>query len=168
MASIESTKQPWERVMTLKVEIPGRETLSLEHLLLDQNGTLSNRGELIGGVAERLARLRSELAVHILTADTFGTLEEVVAQLGVSGERVASGVEKRTFVERAGGESCVAIGNGNNDVSMFESCALSIAVTGPEGASTRAILAAQIVCASITDALDLLLEPRVLVATLRS
>jgi hypothetical protein len=44
---------------------------------------------------------------------------------------------------------------------------MSIAVIGPEGASHAAI-AAQILCTSITDALDLLIDPRMLVATLKA
>ena len=44
--------------MTLSVPIPGRAELGLDHLLLDVNGTLTNRGVLIDGVEDRLERLR--------------------------------------------------------------------------------------------------------------
>jgi soluble P-type ATPase len=40
--------------MTLSVSIPGRGDLRLEHLLLDVNGTLTNRGVLLEGVEARL------------------------------------------------------------------------------------------------------------------
>ena len=63
--------------------------------------------------------------------------------------------------------SVVAIGNGANDVSMLRAAALGIVVVGPEGLATEAIAAATIVTLSIADALDLLLNPKRLVATLR-
>jgi hypothetical protein len=45
--------------------------------------------------------------------------------------------------------------------------ALSIAVVGLEGVSVAALWAADLACASITGALDVLGDPLVLVATLR-
>jgi len=61
----------------------------------------------------------------------------------------------------------VAIGNGANDAAMLQEAALGIAVLGPEGLAAEALLAADVVVASIEDALDLLLRPHRLVATLR-
>lgn len=154
--------------MTMTVGVTGRRTFELEYLLLDQNGTLSNRGKLIEGVASRLRALGDQLSVHVLSGDSFGTLDAVLAELGVAGRAVGTGSEKRAFVDQLGGDRCVAIGNGYNDVEMFESCALGIAVHGPEGLSTSALLASQIVCTTINEALDLLLDPRALAATLRA
>jgi soluble P-type ATPase len=70
-------------------------------------------------------------------------------------------------VEELGPPACAAVGNGLNDVPMLEAAALAIAVTGPEGASAPALAAADIVCRSIVEALDLLLDERALVATMR-
>jgi soluble P-type ATPase len=50
---------------------------------------------------------------------------------------------------------------------MLEEAALGIAVLGPEGLAVPALLAADVLVASIEDALDLLLNPRRLIATLR-
>ena len=61
----------------------------------------------------------------------------------------------------------VVIGNGANDALVLEAAALGIVVLGPEGASSRALRAADIVCSAVTDALDLLLDPTALAATLR-
>ncbi len=154
--------------MALRIDIPGRAPLALEHLLLDQNGTLTDRGTLIEGVASRLARVREHLHVHVLSADTFGTLDQLVRELGVKGHRISTGAEKRVFLQALGPERCVAIGNGTNDVAMLSVAALAIAVIGPEGASTAALAAADAVCGSVLDALELLLDERVLIATLRA
>jgi len=153
--------------VALSLEIPGRWTLVLEHLLLDVNGTLTDRGTLIDGVAERLARLGGRLQVRILSADTFRTLDAVAGELGVQAERVESGADKARVIGELGPERCAAIGNGANDAAMLEAAALGIAVVGQEGASSAAVRVADVVCPSVLDALDLLLEPRALVATLR-
>lgn len=154
--------------MTVTIDIPGRPSLEIEHLLLDLNGTLTNRGALIDGVAGRLSRIERQLNLHALSADTFGTLDELASELHISAQRISSGVEKRAFLEALGPQHCAAIGNGTNDVSMLSAAALGIAVVGPEGASVAALTAADIVCRSVLEALDLLLDERAMVATLRA
>jgi soluble P-type ATPase len=151
----------------IEVPVPGSDDLHLEHLVLDLNGTLGDRGRLINGVAERIGALAADLVVHVLSADTFGTAARLADDLGAAFRRVDTGADKRVYVERLGATGCVAIGNGANDVPMFEAAALSIAVLGPEGASTAAIAAAGVACRSIGEALDLLLTPAALTATLR-
>ena len=153
--------------MGLRFEIPGDEAVQLQHLLLDVNGTLTDRGALIPGVAERMRRLATELEVHLLSADTFETLDELAAELNVEGRRVASGAEKRSLAGKLGAGRCAAVGNGRNDAEMLGDVRLGIAVIGPEGASRTALDAADIACPSIQSALDLLLDPRALAATLR-
>lgn len=153
--------------MPIRREIPGAESFELEHLLLDVNGTLANRARLIDGVAERIARARDELTVHLLSADTLGNLDDTAARLGVDAERVSNGTEKRDYAQRLGAERCAAIGNGNNDVPMLGAVRFGIAVIGPEGAGARALGAADAVCVSILDAFDLLLEADTTASTLR-
>lgn len=153
--------------MSVEIDIPGRGSLRLDHLVLDVNGTLTNRGELIEGVAVRLAALRARLDVHILSADTFGTLGTVSAELEIGAHAVSTGDEKARYVTELGSERCAAIGNGANDAGMLETAALGVAVVGPEGAAASAVRSADVVCSSIVDALDLLLDERTLVASLR-
>jgi len=153
--------------MTLALDIPGVGDLRLEHLLLDVNGTLTCHGTLIEGVAERLSRARGVLRVALVSADTFGTLGDLGRELGVETVTVAGGEAKLDLVERRGAGRTVVIGNGANDAAALEAARLGIAVVGPEGASTLAVRAADVVCGSITDALDLLLDERALRATLR-
>jgi soluble P-type ATPase len=74
---------------------------------------------------------------------------------------------KREYALQLQRETLACIGNGRNDALVMKECALAIAVIGPEGAAFPAIAAAHVVTASITDALDLLLNPRRLLATLR-
>ena len=153
--------------MGRRFEIPAGVTLEIEHVVLDLNGTLTDRGKLIEGVADRLRNLAEHFELHLLSADTFGTMAEISRELGLDAVRISTGNEKQRFVESLGVARCAAIGNGNNDELMLASAALGIAVIGREGASPRAIAAADLACASILDVLDLLLDERALAATLR-
>jgi soluble P-type ATPase len=153
--------------VTLSVSIPGFADLRLEHLLLDVNGTLTNRGALMDDVAARVQRLRDELEIHLVSANTFGTLDSIAQSLQVAAAAVATGDDKLRVLDQLGREKCAVIGNGTNDVLVLEAAAIGFAVLGPEGASAAALRSADIVCASAADALDLLLEPKALSATLR-
>jgi P-type E1-E2 ATPase len=153
----------------IHLDIPGQEILELEHLVLDLNGTIALDGEVLTGVPKRLAALSESLAVHLVTADTRGQAAVIAEQLEVRLVLVAPDNEadqKRALVERLGAERVVAIGNGANDAGMLRAAALGMAVLGAEGLAGEALRAAEVV-AGIHEALDLLLHPRRLVATLR-
>lgn len=151
----------------IKLHIPGRGDYRLEHLALDVNGTLCLDGRLISGVAGRLQALREHLAVHILTADTFGKIAEIEKALDISALRIRTSADKAALVERVGSASVVAVGNGANDAAMLAAAALGLAVLGPEGVAREALEAADVVVPDVLVALDLLLNPKRLVATLR-
>jgi P-type E1-E2 ATPase len=153
--------------VTLVVEIPGGRRLELDHLVLDVNGTLSDRGALLGGVLERIDRLREVVELHLVSGDTFGTLDALAAELDLPASQVATGKDKLEVVERLGRERCAVVGNGTNDALVLEAAALGIAVVGPEGASGAAVRSADVLCRTVLEALDLLLDPRALRATLR-
>jgi soluble P-type ATPase len=156
-----------EAAVTVAVEIPGREPIELQFLLLDVNGTLSERGVLLDGVAERIRELRDRLEVRLLSADTFATMTQIASDLDVRAESAASSSDKVAALRQLGPSRCAAIGNGANDVGMLSEAALGIAVIGPEGASSAALAACDLVAPTILVALDLLRDPRVLAATLR-
>lgn len=161
----------------IHLAIPGRSDLVLHHLVSDLNGTLALDGALVAGVAERMARIRAMLGIHILTAGTHGGLERAQTELAEAcaaagaptprWERVVTGADKARYVAALGAAEVVALGNGANDALMFGIAGLSIAVLGREGAHGSAVSSAQIVTTSPLDALDLLLHPQRLVATLR-
>ena len=153
--------------MTRRYEVAGEDPIEIEHLVLDVNGTLTDRGELLPGIASRIGRLRRQLTVHLLSADTFGTLDELARLLRVDAQRISLGSEKRALLAALGADRCAAIGNGRNDAEMLAEARLGIAVVGPEGASAKALAAADVVCGSIQAALGLLDDPRALGATLR-
>lgn len=154
----------------IDIEIPGRDNYEIRYLFLDVNGTLAVDGVLVSGVKERLQALSQHVEIIMLTADTHGKQKEIDAMLNINSHRLARGNEqqqKAAFVRERGARSSIAIGNGSNDVGMLQAAAIGIVVLGGEGASTEAINAADVLVNSSLDALDLLLKPRRLVATLR-
>lgn len=168
----------------LTLDIPGRDSLNLDALVLDYNGTIADRGVLLPGVADRLRSLSRRMEIHVLTADTFGTVRASLSrELGpemASGNLVVDilppkeqrpgrdeGQAKLDILDSLVRERCCAVGNGRNDALMLEAAALSFGIMGREGGWPGALLKADIVVRNILDALDLLLEPRCIVATLR-
>ena len=151
----------------IQIDIPQRGVLTLEHAVFDINGTLAVDGDVIPGVAERLRALGELLAIHALTAGSHGNLEEIERTLSIPLRRIATGEEKYQFVQQLGPAQVVAIGNGMNDVGMLRVAALGIAVLAGEGASTMAWQAADVLALGPLAAIDLLLKPKRLIATLR-
>lgn len=150
------------------IELPGEAPITIRHLVLDFTGTLSKDGQLLPGVAERLTQLAQRVRITVLSADTFGTAREALAGLsGVEVQIVATGAAKARRVSQLGAAHVAAIGNGRNDAPVLQMAALSIAVIGPEGAAGDLLGEADVVVTSILDALDLLIHPLRLKATLR-
>jgi len=153
----------------IEVKIPGSETLKVHHLVLDYNGTLACDGDLIDGVGNLLRRLADKTTIHVITADTFGSAQKQLVGLPINLTIITPGQQdeqKRDFVASLG-DGVTAIGNGRNDNLMLTKAALGIAVILREGASAVTVQAADIVCTDILSALELLLHPTRLIATLR-
>lgn len=154
----------------MEIYIPGRGVMQLDYLVSDVNGTLAVDGLLIEGVSERLQSLGRELEIHLLTADTHGRQDAIDAILGLTAKRIGAGGEsaaKANYVMNLGASRVVALGQGANDAGMLEVAAIGICVLSPEGTSGEAIQAADIIAPGIHAALDLLFNPKRLMATLR-
>lgn len=163
----------------IALDISGKQ-IHIEHLVLDYNGTLAFHGRLLPGVAERLRVLADKVQIHVLTADTFGTVEAELenfvlpqmqkgtiklAVLPQNGEDEAEG--KLVFLQNLGKNHCCAMGNGVNDQLMLHAASLSICIMGREGCASQSLLNAHIIVHDICDALDLLIVPGACIATLR-
>ena len=139
--------------------------------MLDFNGTLAIDGRLIAGVKTRLNRLAPAMAVHVITADTYGKARASLRGVHCALEILKRGGEDRAkaaLVRRLGARTVACVGNGRNDRLMLRQAALGIATMQREGAAVEAVQAADIVVHDVRDALDLLHKSRRLLATLRS
>ncbi len=154
----------------IDITIPGRGNYTIEHLILDLNGTIALDGAIIIGVKEKLVKLSQELDVIVVTADTNKNAEELVRDLNVTLIKIKKAEENDQKLElllKKGKDNTISIGNGCNDVYMLKESAIGICVLGKEGASREAMMASDLVVTAINDALDLLLKPNRLRATLR-
>lgn len=154
----------------ITIDIPGRTTLDLEHLVTDFNGTIAETGRLVAGVGERLRALSEELRITVLTADTFGQARTEMQDLPVEVVILSGGGEdaaKAALVIQLGSSRTVALGNGHNDRLMLDEAALGLVVMQREGTASAAFEASDVLFRDVRDALDALLDPQRLVATLR-
>jgi P-type E1-E2 ATPase len=160
--------RPAEAMMELT--IPGRNAIQVECVVLDYNGTLAIDGAPIAGCLERLERLGKNVSVHVVTADTFGSVSEQLRSAGCELEILPPGRQdeaKAAYVRKLGLRTTIAVGNGANDARMLREAALGIAILQEEGAAVAAIQNAAAVFTHINHALDALLMPDRLVAILR-
>ena len=154
----------------LTVKIPGREELTLSHLILDYNGTIAEDGEIIESIRPRLAELAKDLFIYVITADTHGTAakkcEGLPLQVLTFPTTEVGAIKAREASKCTDG--VITIGNGFNDIQMSDVADLSICVIGKEGCCGALLMHTDVLVTSIDDALDLLLKTGRLRATLRT
>lgn len=151
----------------IQIDIPNRGLLVIEHAVFDINGTLAVDGNVIPGVAERIRQLGELVTVHALTAGSHGNLAMIEVELGVPLRHISSAEDKANYIRELNILHVAAFGNGMNDVEMLRLSGLSIAVLSGEGAAVEAMQAADVLAFGPLDAIDLLLKPQRLIATLR-
>lgn len=154
----------------IQVEIPGRDTLTIAHVALDYNGTIAFDGALLPGLEERIRALSELVHVYVLTADTYGTVRAQCAGLGAEIKtfpRAQAALCKEEIVRELGGH-VACVGNGFNDIRMFDLAELAIGVMDGEGVCAKLIPHADVLTRSGVEALDLLLHTDRLKATLRT
>jgi soluble P-type ATPase len=106
----------------------------------------------------------------VVTADTHGTAKSLFPE-GIKVTTIQKGQEnqaKEEVIHHLGQQGTAALGNGANDQAMLRTARLGVAVMGPEGIYAPLLQAADIVVASPRQALQLFLQPKRLLATLRS
>jgi soluble P-type ATPase len=154
----------------ISINIPGWGTANVENIILDLNGTIATDGIMSQLVKDKIKALSEKVNIYLLTVDTQGTATRETAGINadliiIPGENSNKG--KCEFLNTINTEMTVAIGNGYNDHLILKEATLGIVVLGEEGMSVSAMKNADIVVKNISDAFDLFLKPKRLVATLR-
>lgn len=155
----------------ISIKIPGQPTLVLHHLILDYNGTIACDGQLLAELIAPLNELAQQLTIHVLTADTHGSVTSQITPLPCTLAIIAKDnqiVAKQKYLHQLGAQHCVAIGNGTNDQLLLKDAALGIGVMQHEGLALSSLIAADIAVTSCLAALDLLRRTQRVIATLRS
>lgn len=159
----------------IRLEIGGHEPFLLKNLVLDYNGTIAFDGAILEGIAPLLIELSKSVDIYIITADTHGSVKnnlinnglEDFARVYILPQGKNEAISKKEFIESLGGKSCISIGNGYNDRKMLAISRISIAILGDEGCHIKALNSADVVCKNIYNALELFLNQKRLIATLR-
>ncbi|MBW2187048.1 MAG: ATPase P [Deltaproteobacteria bacterium] len=152
------------------IHIPGRPALELHHLILDYNGTIACDGQLLPELIAPLNELAKQLTIHVLTADTHGSVATQVTPFPCTVSIIAKDnqiIAKQKYLQQHRAQHCVAIGNGTNDQLLLKDAALGIGVIQQEGIAIPSLIAADVAVTSCLAALDLLRSPQRVIATLR-
>lgn len=153
------------------IDIPGRGKLEIKNVVFDFNGTMAVDGRLVPGTAEMINDLANRVDFHVITADTFGTVEGQLAGVNCRVVKIPPDNQDRAkldYVTELGLDTAMCLGNGRNDKLMLKHAALGVAVVLDEGAWVETILAADLICKSVLDALAYLAVPDRLRATARN
>ncbi|ADN08297.1 HAD family hydrolase [Sulfurimonas autotrophica] len=143
---------------------------NIKYIVLDYNGTIAKDGVLKEELRSLLPLLAQKYTLHVITADTFGSVKNELKDFDLHVKVLQSEnhtLEKEAYISGLDASECAAIGNGNNDMKMLQKAAIGICVMGDEGCSTKSLFASDIVCKSISEALELFIYPKRLRATLR-
>jgi soluble P-type ATPase len=157
----------------ITINIPGFGKRHIRIAVSDYTGTHSFGGLIEPDVKKRLRELVTLVELRIVTADSFGTAESELAGIATPyGLRTGKhDTEKAEYVSRFDLQHVAAFGNGNNDRLMLkavkEGGGLAIAVDNGEGCAMDAMRNADLFVVGAANAIDLLLDPMRLKATLR-
>jgi len=154
----------------INIKVPGRCEYKIENIVFDYNGTIAVNGKIIPSIAENLAILSNMANVYVLTADTYGSASMECRALKLTVKTFPNDKAadyKAKIVEELGKDNTVCFGNGYNDIRMFKAAALSIAVLENEGMCSKLLAESDIMVKSMEDGINLLLNPKALIATLR-
>ncbi len=155
----------------IDLNIPGITNVKIENVVFDMNGTLSENGLIKESVKGLLNELSKHAAIYIITSDTFGSANESVKGINaklyiIKGDNSAQ--KKKEMVYKLGYSKTAVIGNGYNDYAMFKQGVIGIGIMESEGLAVKAALHCDIIVTKIENAINLLLNPKKLVATLRN
>lgn len=152
----------------MKIEIPERDSLDIQNIILDLNGTIAIDGILIEGIKERIEQIKLQgIRVYLFSGDTHGNALSIAQELEIELVKTINAEEKLKAAKTLGLETTATIGNGLIDALIVKETALGIIVIQKEGAHPATLMNADIVIPTIHDALELFINPKRIVATIR-
>jgi soluble P-type ATPase len=149
--------------------MPDQPPLEIKTIILDLNGTLSVGGSIPEGATERLAALKKRgFRLLFLSGNTRGNADELAEELGIEWKYATTGAEKRAIAEKLEPETCASIGNGLIDLELTKLVKLGVVTLQSEGIHVQTLLQADVAVPTINDALDLFLDEKRMIATMRT
>ena len=153
--------------------IPNYGKINIENIIFDINGTIQFNGQISDDLVKKIEELKKVYKIYLVSADTRGNLKELAEKLNVSYIKInpvenSEAEEKNRELIRLGKDVTVAIGNGNNDALMLKNAILGITILGSEGATIKSILNSEVIVPDPISAINLLLDEKIMIGTLRS
>jgi P-type E1-E2 ATPase len=149
--------------------IPKGETLEINTIVLDLNGTLTVKGILENSTIELIKQLQNNsFRLVLISGDIRGNAKTIAKKLGMDLYLGSTSDEKAAQMQQFDKNKTAAIGNARIDIGTFENAVLSIATLQSEGIHTAIINHVDIIVPSIDDALRLFIDKKSLEGTLRA
>lgn len=151
--------------------IPGRSEIEIKDVLFDYNGTIAIDGRLIKGVEKIINELAPLINFHVITADTYGSVEKALADTNckiVKIDKDNQDKKKLDYLISLGKKTTLGVGNGQNDCLMLKESVVGIALIQSEGVCVEALSAADIAVKSIMDVFSFFKTKNRMIATLRN
>jgi len=154
--------------MSLIYKVSGVGTIEIDTLVVDSNGTLTVRGEIVPGVIERIHRLQS-LGVNVvmISSDQRGNARELADATGITYYEANNSREKEDVLISLRSNKVAAIGNARIDIGLFVQSVVSVATLQGEGIHKDVIDRVDVIVPSINDALDFFLDENTFIATMK-
>ncbi len=152
----------------MKYNISGVGEMEINTIVMDLNGTLAIRGEVVKGVKEKLSELKGKgFKLILVSSDQRGNAKEISKELEIEFYAAKTLEEKAKFMQNLNTENVAAIGNARVDIGLFSNAKLSIATLQAEGIHAGIIKHVDIIVPSIIDALNLLLDKDTISSTMK-
>jgi P-type E1-E2 ATPase len=149
--------------------IPKGETIEINTIVLDLNGTLTVNGKLESSTEKLVKQLQNKgFRLVLISGDIRGNAKTIADKLGMDLYLGSTSDEKAAQMQQFDKNKTAAIGNARIDIGTFENAILSIATLQSEGIHTTIIKHVDIIVPSIDNALQLFLDKKSLEGTLRA
>ncbi|MFA9370279.1 MAG: hypothetical protein ACERIH_01045 [Labilibaculum antarcticum] len=154
--------------MSLKYKVPGVGTIEIDTLIVDSDGTLTVRGEIVSGVIERIQRIQSfGVNVVMISSDQRGNARGLADFCGITYYEANNSREKEDILLSLGSRNVASIGNARIDIGLFVQSVVSVATLQGEGIHKDVIDHVDIIVPSVNDALEFFMDENTFIATMK-
>jgi len=152
----------------MKIQIPKGETIEINTIVLDLNGTLAVKGIVSDKTKELILKLKElNYRIVLISGDIRGNAKIISDELGIELFLGVTSQEKAEQMLQFDKETTAAIGNARIDIGTFENSKISIATMQSEGIHTEILRYVDVIVPTIEDALSLFIDIKSLAGTLR-
>lgn len=152
----------------MKYQVPEVGEIEITTIVLDLNGTLAVKGQIVEGAKEKIAKLKKMgFRIILFTGDQRGNAAELCADLGIEFFKAGNSEEKEKLFLELDTEKTAAIGNARIDIGKFKHAKVAIATLQSEGIHTGIIEHVDVIVPNINDALEFFIDPNIFSATMR-